>query len=105
VCWTELFADDIALKDQDDRCGREYFYVERTKRGDDLVPIVLEASMRDDGEWNRMTKLVGRIYFDLVENEEQISMLAQAIMGKLFPWDERNDREDLLKMYPAKGNS
>jgi len=106
VCLTQHYVDKVSRENaQDNYCGREYFYTGSRERSADMEPVVLESPFCDQREWIRMMKLVGdEDVVDLVDSDAQISRLANIILEKLFPWDDPNDCQDLLRMYPASAN-
>jgi len=105
VCVTDSYVQKMSVENpRDNYCGFEYTYAETQKRGNDFAALVLEEAMKDPKEWKNLEMLSGEYFFDLVDSNENLFNLVVLILNRVFPWDKPEDREDLLRMYPAKGS-
>jgi len=60
VCVTESYMQKMNVGNpKDNYCGFEYTYGENHKKADDFAVLVLEESMKDPMEWNKMGMLSG----------------------------------------------
>ena len=105
VCLTPDYGDKVRNDKQNGNCGKEYFYAEEQQRAEDMLPLLLDAEMRDKAERKGMMKISGALWVELKDEADvaaNIATVAAKIRERLFPHDDEAEREQLLSMYPSK---
>ena len=106
VCITERYVDKVASPNANDNCKLEFNYATRTKTSSRMVPVVMEATMRDSSRWKGNVGMVlgGHLYADmcsmsrwnLAPTDEQVASLAAMITKSMSIAAEAESKQGYL---------